>query len=336
MAQAPARLADEAEVILSVDDLNVSYATATGARHVLLDVSLELQRGEILGIVGESGSGKSTLLSAILGLLPEQAEVTGGSVRYDGRDLLGAAAAARRELRGTQLRFIPQRAMTSLNPVRSIASQFKLLAKAADRPTMSRDELSSMLRQVGLNLGSDQLKRYPHEFSGGQLQRMLIAASLLLGSPSVVFADEPTSTLDTTVQAQVLQLIRDLRQRTGASIVFVTHDLGVVAQLCDRVLVMYAGEIVENAAVEDLFHDPKHPYTRALLGTLADRHVRGERLTTIPGKVSDSIGLDVGCRFAPRCPFAFDRCRTEHPADLAAGQSVTKCHLHDQPAVTHV
>ena len=220
--------------------------------------------------------------------------------------------------------------MTSLNPVRTVMKQFHQFAKAAGRDDLNADELSVLLRRVGLALEPGQLKRYPHEFSGGQLQRMFIAAGILLGEPSVIFADEPTSTLDTTVRSQILDLVRRLRDETNVSVVFVSHDLGVVAQVCDRVLVMYAGEIVENADVNSLFENPQHPYTRALLGALAERHQPHEMLTAIPGKVSDSLRIETGCRFAPRCANAFEPCTTLWPADRRAGSSLVKCHLYDE------
>jgi oligopeptide/dipeptide ABC transporter ATP-binding protein len=316
-----------ASPVLAVDALNVSFVTSGRSQHILRDVSVRVRTGETLGIVGESGSGKTTLLSAVLGLLPPEGRVTSGSVLFGGNDLLQISATERRRLRGTALRLIPQRAMTSLNPVATILKQFRLFARASGREAPSAEELSAMLRRVGLAVDPSRLKRHPHEFSGGQLQRMLIAASVLLGEPSIIFADEPTSTLDTTVQAQVLDLLRRLQGETGVAVVFVSHDLGVVAQLCERVLVMYAGEIVEDAAVDSLYHEPRHPYTQALLGALAERHQPREPLAAIPGRVGDSMRLDAGCRFAPRCSKAWELCHREWPADRLAFASVVKCHL---------
>jgi oligopeptide/dipeptide ABC transporter ATP-binding protein len=332
MTQAPPLLdaTRRAQSVLTVDALNVSFTTAGRSQRVLRDLSLELRSGEALGIVGESGSGKTTLLSAILGLLPPQAEVTSGQVAFGDRQLLEASVAERRILRGSVLRLIPQRAMTSLDPVKSIYKQFKLFARAAGRDPLTTTELSALLQRVGLSVSPSRLRRYPHEFSGGQLQRMLIAASVLLGEPSIVFADEPTSTLDTTVQAQVVELLRRLQAETGVSVVFVSHDLGVVAQLCERVAVMYAGEIVETADVDALYHEPRHPYTQALLGALAGRHERREPLAAIPGSVGDSMKLSVGCRYAPRCSFVLPQCRTDRPLDRDAGASVVKCHLYPE------
>jgi oligopeptide/dipeptide ABC transporter ATP-binding protein len=316
--------------VLVVDALNVSFATSGQPHQVLRDVSFRLRDGETLGIVGESGSGKTTLLSSILGLLPPQAKVTSGRVGFGDRSLLEVSAADRRRLRGTALRLVPQRAMTSLNPVKSILKQFQLFARSAGRDGLSGEELAELLHRVGLSVSPSRLKRYPHEFSGGQLQRMLIAASVLLGEPSIVFADEPTSTLDATVQAQVLDLLRRLQAETGVAVVFVSHDLGVVAQLCERVAVMYAGEIIELADVESLYHEPKHPYTQALLGALAERHQRREPLAAIPGRVGDSMKIHVGCRFAPRCSYAMPQCHVDLPVDRAAGASVVKCHLYPE------
>ena len=327
------RLASTAgETVITVDSLNVSFGSAGSKKHVLRDISLELKAGEILGIVGESGSGKTTLLSTILGLLPPEGRVDSGDIRFGTRDLLQMSGAERRSLRGSALRLVPQRAMTSLNPVRTVIKQFQQFAKSAGQDDLSAEDLTVLLRRVGLALEPRQLKRYPHEFSGGQLQRMFIAASALLGEPSVIFADEPTSTLDTTVRSQILELVRRLRDEVNVSVIFVSHDLGVVAQVCDRVLVMYAGEVVENADVISLFDDPKHPYTRALLGALAERHQPHEMLTAIPGKVSDSLRIESGCRFAPRCANAFEPCQSIWPADRRAGSSLVKCHLYGEDA----
>ncbi len=325
------RLASHAgETVIAVESLNVSFGSAESIKHVLRDISLELKAGEILGIVGESGSGKTTLLSTVLGLLPPEGRVDSGNIHFGSKDLLQMSAHERRSLRGSSLRLVPQRAMTSLNPVRTVIKQFQQFAKAAGKEKLTAEDLSVLLRRVGLALEPGQLKRYPHEFSGGQLQRMFIAASVLLGEPSVIFADEPTSTLDTTVRSQILELIRDLRNEVNISVVFVSHDLGVVAQVCDRVLVMYAGEIVENTDVNSLFENPQHPYTRALLGALAERHQPHEHLTAIPGKVSDSLKIESGCRFAPRCENAFGPCSTNRPVDQKVASSLVKCHLYNK------
>jgi oligopeptide/dipeptide ABC transporter ATP-binding protein len=316
--------------VLEIEDLRVSFATSRGSVKAVRGASLELRSGETLGLVGESGSGKTTVLMSILQLLPENARVDGGRVLYGGRDLLTLPPREIRALRGRQLCLIPQRAMQSLSPVASIGSQLRRFAEIGTDEKATNPALLKMLQRVGLNLDKERLHGYPHEFSGGQLQRMLIAASALAGRPSVLLADEPTSTLDATVQAQVLNVLKEVQQDLGLSVIFVTHDLGVVAQLCDRVAVMYAGEVVETAEVNALFRDPKHPYTQALLGTLPGRHRRGERLTSIAGSVTDSAAIEEGCRFTPRCPHAMDVCITDHPDLRSAGQSEVGCHLYRQ------
>ena len=317
------------DAVLEVSGLNVSYGSSRARDHVLKDVSLSLGKSEILGLVGESGSGKSTLLASVLGLLPAEGRVDSGDIRYGGRSLPSLSAKERMQLRRGPLRLVPQRAMSSLDPIRSVLKQLQQFTVAAGRPKPTEDQILEQLSRVGLSLASGQLRRYPHEFSGGQLQRMLIAASVLLTEPAVVLADEPTSTLDATVKAQVLDVLTALREETGVAILFVSHDLGVVAQLCSRVAVLYAGEVVEQGEVDSLFSDPKHPYTQALLGSLADRHQRGERLAAIPGSLADSRAVQQGCIYAPRCPKSFDTCLTVAPVPIQVGASEVSCHLYD-------
>jgi oligopeptide/dipeptide ABC transporter ATP-binding protein len=317
---------------LDISGLNVSYGSARKREHVLEDVSITLAEGEVLGLVGESGSGKSTLLASVLGLLPPSGRVDSGDIRFRGRSLTGLSDGDRRELRRGPLRLVPQRAMSSLDPIRTVLKQLQQITVAAGRPRPTEQTIVDQLARVGLSLSSGQLRRYPHEFSGGQLQRMLIAASVLLTEPSVVLADEPTSTLDATVKAQVLDVLSALRSETGVAILFVSHDLGVVAQLCDRVAVLYAGEIVEQGEVSAIFGSPAHPYTQALLGSLADRHRRGERLAVIPGRLSDSRAVRLGCIYAPRCTKVFELCREVAPAPRPAGSTSASCHLYGEPA----
>jgi oligopeptide/dipeptide ABC transporter ATP-binding protein len=331
-ALATARSKPSATGLLAIDGLSVSFATVTGRVAAVRSASVQLREGETLGIVGESGSGKTTLLLSILGLLAQNARIDGGAVSYDGHDL---ARLSRRELeriRGREIALIPQRAMSSLSPVTQIGSQLRRFAASVCGRPVRDDEILSALSRVGLNLSRRRLSGYPHEFSGGQLQRMLIATSALVGRPRILLADEPTSTLDATVQAQVLNSLRSVQQELGLSVIFVTHDLGVVAQLCDRVVVMYAGEVVETAEIGSLYDAPKHPYTQALLGTVPGQGTRGGALTSIPGTVADSMKIEVGCRFAPRCARSMDICWKEHPADRLAGASVVKCHLHPPAA----
>ena len=273
------------EPVLSVDGLTTTFRSKHGPVPAVREVSLDLAPGEILGIVGESGSGKSTLLMSILGLLPPNAQTTARSIRFAGRDLAGASREELRRLRGRELSLIPQRPQSSLSPVAPIGKQIhRFLDEAVASEGGGVDEtVAEMLREVGLASIRGRLSGYPHEFSGGQMQRILIAIAALAVRPRVLFADEPTSTLDVTVQAQVLSLLGRVRRELGISIVFVTHDLGVVAQLCDRVGVMYRGELIETADVEQLFERPQHEYTRALIAAVPSRYARGQRLPSFAG-----------------------------------------------------
>jgi oligopeptide/dipeptide ABC transporter ATP-binding protein len=318
------------EPILEVEDLSVTFSTDQGQVRALRHVSLELRAGEIVGIVGESGSGKSTLLMSILRLLAANARIESGAIRYGSQDLLSLDPGAVRLLRGRELSLIPQRAMTALSPVTTIGKQLRRFYESVTDESVTDATILEDLRRVGLAIGSERLAGYPHEFSGGQLQRMLIASATLPGRPRVLLADEPTSTLDATVQSQVLRLLVDLRESLSLSIIFVTHDLGVVAEFCDRIAVMYAGQIVEQADVATIFHSPKHPYTEALLGTLPARHRRGDALTSIPGSVADSMSLTGGCRFAPRCQHVMEVCWRNDPPPVQIGQTITRCHLYTE------
>ena len=275
-----------------VDGLTTRFRSSGHSVEAVKDVSFELRRGEILGIVGESGSGKSTLLMSILRLLPGNAQTEARSIRFNGRELLGLSGEEMRKLRGRELSLIPQRPMNSLSPVTPLGRQFsRFMAEAQldDRPI--DEAIAEMLEKVGLGSLVQRLRGYPHEFSGGQMQRILIAIAALSARPQVLFADEPTSTLDVTIQAQVLSLLLDVRKELGLSIVFVTHDLGVVAQVCDRVGVMYRGELIELADVVTLFESPQHVYTRALLDAVPSRHQRGDRLPSFAELATGEEGL---------------------------------------------
>ena len=320
-----------AEAILTVDGLSTTFKTHDGPVPAVRDVSFELRRGEFLGLVGESGCGKSTVLMSILRLLPENADMSAGSLDFDGNDLLGLSDEAIRRLRGRRISLIPQRPMSSLSPVATIERQLKwyLQRDGARNAEELTEAIESMLERVGLRAATERLSGYPYQFSGGQLQRMLIAIAALVGEPDVLMADEPTTTLDVTVQAQVLSLLMEARERLGLSVIIVTHDLGVIAQTCDRVAVMYGGRLVEMADVNTLFHEPRHPYTIALLDSLPSRHRRGEPLTSITGSAIGSNLLD-GCPFAPRCPSVMDRCRTEVPERQTVSDTVVRCHLYSE------
>jgi peptide/nickel transport system ATP-binding protein len=315
--------------VLAVHDLSIDFQTPRGLVHALRDVSLAIPRGSIVGIVGESGSGKSTLSLAAMGLLPENATIRGGRILLDGADLLRMSKGQLRDLRGRRMSMVFQDPMTSLNPVLSIGTQ---MADVQYRDPSTRSEkrrkAAAMLRRVGIPDPEQRLGRYPHEFSGGMRQRIAIAMGLL-GSPELLIADEPTTALDVTLEAQIIHLLRQLRREFRGSIMFVSHNLGLIAELCDYVVILYAGEVIEQGTVRDIFHRPRHPYTEALLVCDPARidEVRRE-LPTISGEVPNLLQTLPGCVFAPRCPKAFDRCRRERPIDYPAGDTqVARCHL---------
>ncbi len=316
--------------ILEVSGLSLEFRTPRGQVRALRKVSLAVPRGSIVGLVGESGSGKSTLALAAMGLLPHNARITEGSLRFGGQDLLKLSPAALRRLRGDRLSMVFQDPMTSLNPVRSIGLQMVDIQYRDRRRSLAekRAKAAAMLRRVGIPDPERQLDRHAHEFSGGMRQRIAIAMGVL-ERPELLIADEPTTALDVTLEAQIIQLLRDLQREFNGSILFISHNLGLIAELCDFVVVLYAGEVVEQGGVRDIFHRPEHPYTRALLECDPARiaEVRRE-LPTISGDVPNLLRIPKACVFAPRCPEAFERCRTEHPADRAAGPGhAARCFL---------
>jgi oligopeptide/dipeptide ABC transporter ATP-binding protein len=301
--------------LLSVDGLYVTYRTDRGMVPVVRDVSFHVDQGEILGIVGESGCGKSTLALALIRLLPDTAAITSGAIRLDGVDLASLDHRRLRELRGRRLAMIFQDPLTALNPTLRIGTQMGD-ALRAHHPSMSRAErrrrAAETLRQVHLPDAEDRLNHLPHEFSGGMRQRIAIAMALSL-TPDLLIADEPTSSLDVTLEQQILSLFREARDRWGTAVLMVSHDLEVVAGLCDRVIVMYAGQIVEHGPAEVLGDRGRHPYTRALVGARPDPSRRGEPLLTIPGRVPDPGSLPEGCVFERRCPHGQAVCRSVEP-----------------------
>jgi oligopeptide/dipeptide ABC transporter ATP-binding protein len=302
--------------VLELEHLSVRFETPRGAVQAVRDVSLRLEPGATLGLVGESGSGKSVTAQTILGLLPPGARVESGSARFEGRELLGLPERELRALRGRRIAMVFQDPLSALDPLATVGRQLGevLEAHLSLRRREVRRRCAAALAEVGLPDPEQRLGRYPHELSGGQRQRVLIAMALL-HEPRVLLADEPTTALDVTLQAQVLDLFEALQQRHGTAVLLITHDLGVVARACQRVLVMYAGRVVEEAGVEALFAAPLHPYTRALLDSLPrlDAHDGGQ-LRPIPGAPPDPLEPQVACAFAPRCALARERCRTDLPA----------------------
>ncbi|MER8516394.1 ABC transporter ATP-binding protein [Mesorhizobium sp. M1060] len=307
----------EDDVLLDVRDLETHFYGEESVTRALGGISFQVKKGETLGVVGESGCGKSVTALSILRLLPKlSARTVGGEVRFHGRDLLDLSDREMRKIRGDQIAMIFQEPMTSLNPVysvgRQIAEAVQIHTNASRSAAMGKAE--EMLRLVRIADPERRVSNYPHEMSGGMRQRAMIAMALAC-SPDLLIADEPTTALDVTIQAQILRLIVDLKERTGTAVMFITHDLGVVAETCQRVIVMYAGRIVEQANVIDLFARPAHPYTQGLMRSVPDpRRGRQRRLPEIPGIVPSLREPIVGCSFAPRCPFAIDICREKTPA----------------------
>ncbi|MFI6236955.1 ABC transporter ATP-binding protein [Micromonospora sp. NPDC050784] len=301
--------------VLEIRDLSVSFPTETGTVSAVDGVSLDLAAGEIVGMVGESGCGKSVTAMSIAGLLPGSARVT-GSVRLDGTQLVGARESALRRVRGREIAYIFQEPMTSLNPVLTVGRQIGEVLQVHERMSRraARARAVELLTLVGIPSAAQRVDGYPHQLSGGMRQRVMIAMAVACG-PKVLVADEPTTALDVTVQAGILQVLRDLRDRLGTSVLIITHDLGVIADIADRVVVMYAGRVVERAPVDDLFAHPRHRYTAGLLSASPQpgRHAGTDRLTEIPGLVPVLASQPDACTFADRCPAADEQCRAVAP-----------------------
>jgi peptide/nickel transport system ATP-binding protein len=295
--------------LLAVRELQVRFNTERGEFRAVDGVSFSLEPGRTLGLVGESGCGKSVTALSIMGLVPPPGRIARGEILFEGTDLLQLGAAAMRELRGDRLAMIFQEPMSSLNPAFTIGEQIieVLLRHRRIARKEARARAIEALRQVRIPSPELRYDDYPHRLSGGMRQRAMIAMALAC-RPKLLICDEPTTALDVTIQAQILDLMRVLREETGTAIILITHDLGVIAQLADAVAVMYAGRIVEHAPVERLFAEPQHPYTVGLLGSIPKLHLEQDRLAVIHGQVPDAAALPAGCRFRPRCPFAIDRC----------------------------
>jgi oligopeptide/dipeptide ABC transporter ATP-binding protein len=304
----------QSEPLLEIDNLSISYRTERGELQALRNVSFEIPRGEIVGIVGESGCGKSTLISAVIRLLAPNAQLLSGSVRFRGEELLTLDAERMRALRGDELAIVFQDPMTSLNPVLTIGRQMlDVQYRLADSKAAKNARSMRMLRRVGIPDPENRLSDYPHQLSGGMRQRVAIAMALMM-KPSLLIADEPTTALDATLEVQIIHQLKALQADLGCSILFISHHLGVIAELCDRVIVMYAGEVVESGTVREIFHTPAHPYTRMLLacdpGGISERT---RKLPIIRGFLPDLVNLPPGCIFRERCDRAIDDCQTAQP-----------------------
>ena len=316
--------------LLEVDRLSVEFKTRHGSLRALNDVSFDIAPGEILGIVGESGAGKSLTGAAVVGLLEAPGRITGGRIIYDGERIDRLSDDAMRRLRGRQIGSIFQDPLTALNPLYTIGRQ--LVETIRTHLPLSESEATtravSLLEDTGIPGAAQRLGQYPHQFSGGMRQRVVIALALAAG-PRLVIADEPTTALDVSVQAQVIALLKRLCRDQGMAVMLVTHDMGVIAEACDRVAVMYAGRIVEIGPVREGIHSPAHPYTMGLMGSIPPLTGERERLLQIDGAMPRLGAIPAGCAFHPRCPHAWERCRREQPDLMPAGATQAACWLHD-------
>jgi oligopeptide transport system ATP-binding protein len=312
----------QVQTVLKVRDLETRFNTQDGVVHAVNGVSFDLKRGEFLGIVGESGSGKSVTMMSLLRLIPmPPGEITAGEAMFGDDDLLAISMEKLRRIRGGRIGFIFQDPMTSLNPVLSVGYQITEAIRLHTRiPEKGREpRAQELLELVGIPDAKARLDNYPHELSGGMRQRVMIAMALAC-DPEVLIADEPTTALDVTIQAQIIEIVRDLREKLGTAVIWITHDLGVVAGLADRVLVMYGGQIMEEAAVRDLYANPQHPYTEGLLGSLPRLDQKGQELVNIKGQPPNLYAPLTFCPFSPRCPYVMDKCREENPPLFSIGE----------------
>jgi peptide/nickel transport system ATP-binding protein len=313
--------------LLDVTDLQTEFATRDGVLRAVQGVSFSLDRGKVLGLVGESGSGKSVTGFSILGLIDPPGRIAGGSVRFDGQELVGAAEERLRALRGKRIAMIFQDPMMTLNPVLSVETQMVETVLAHDKVTRqaARARAVDALDRVGIASPQERLAQYPHQFSGGMRQRVAIAIALL-HSPDLIIADEPTTALDVTVQGQILYEMQKLVREVGSALIWITHDLAVIAGLADRVAVMYAGRIVEEGEVDDVLDAPAHPYTRGLLDSVPANNAGGGRLNQIPGMTPSALKLAPGCAFRERCRYAAERCASM-PELAPLGARRVRCHF---------
>ncbi len=317
------------QALLQVRDLKTRFYTFAGVVNAVDGVSFTVGRGEILGLVGESGGGKSVIGFSILGLIDPPGKVDGGEVLFDGVDLRRKSEKELQKIRGKDIAMVFQDPMTSLNPLQTVGEQIDEMLRLHSEldGKARRARCIEMLRDVGISEAEKRLSNYPHQFSGGMRQRVVIAIAMIAG-PKLIIADEPTTALDVTIQSQILKLMKRQVRERDASMILITHDLAVVSQMADEIVVLYCGKIVEKGPKQDLISKPAHPYTQGLLGSIPKLHGRQDRLTQIPGTVPDVRNLPKGCNFRERCPFAQARCADEEPErkSLGAGRSVA-CHF---------
>jgi peptide/nickel transport system ATP-binding protein len=315
--------------LLQVKNLVVEFPGRRGTLRALDDISFDIAPGEILGVVGESGAGKSLTGASIIGLLEPPGRIAGGQILLEGERIDHLGEAALRKIRGRKIGAIFQDPLTSLNPLYTIGRQLTetILAHLPLTPREARVRAISLLDDTGIPAAAQRMDHYPHQFSGGMRQRVVIALALA-AEPRLVVADEPTTALDVSIQAQIISLLKTICRERGAAVMLITHDMGVIAETCDRVAVMYAGRIAEIGPVREVIHQPQHPYTSGLMAAIPDIAVERERLYQIDGAMPRLDAIPSGCAFNPRCPSAFDRCRQQRPELLASGGTAAACWLH--------
>jgi len=318
--------------LLQIQDLHLEFKTSLGRLQALNGIILEVRKGETFGLVGETGCGKTVTGLSVLRLLPRSATITGGSILFGGKDLLGLSRREIEEIRGARIAMIFQDPSSSLNPVFNVGSQIERVVQEHTQMTRRQihNHVTEMLTAVGLPDAERILKCYPHQLSGGMQQRVMIAMALSC-RPGLLIADEPTTALDVTIQAQILRLLQDLQKKFDVSVILITHNLGVVAHTCNRLAILYGGRVVEIAPTREIFIQPQHPYTRGLMNAIPRPGSRGHKMKTIPGSVPVNPGAMIGCAFAPRCEFAMERCRLEHPSLFVVNEEHrSACYLVDK------
>ena len=321
--------------LLKVRDLRTSFFTDAGEVRAVNGVSFNLERGKVLGIVGESGSGKSVTAYSIMQILAATGKIVGGSIKLDDQELVGAGEKVMKDVRGNRISIIFQDPMTSLNPTYTIGHQLMeaILLHTSRNKQQAYERAVEMLRLVNVNEPEKRMKQYPYEFSGGMRQRVMIAMALAC-EPDILIADEPTTALDVTIQAQILELMKSLQAELGMAIIMITHDLGVVAQLCDEVIVMYAGSICEQGTADEIFYHPRHEYTKGLLRSIPTAHTAGTRLKPITGTPIDLLNMPAGCPFAPRCDAAMKVCIRQRPERMVINdQHFASCWMNVKEGV---
>lgn len=316
--------------LLSVSGLQVQFQTKKGINTAVDGISFSVEKGEILGIVGESGCGKSVTSLSILQLLGANARISQGSIQLNGRELTGLSEDEMCKIRGNEIAMIFQDPMTALNPTLTIGEQLiePLVIHQGYKKKEAWKEAVEVLKKVGIAAPEKRMKEYPHQLSGGMRQRVMIAMAVSC-APKLLIADEPTTALDVTIQAQILELMLELRQKMNTAIILITHDMGVVAETADHILVLYAGKVVEYGSVKEIFNAPKHPYTKGLLSSIPPLEEDVDELNTIEGTVPAPGQMPAGCRFSPRCPYAKERCRKEQPGSYQAGGAVVSCFKYE-------